>query len=416
MGNSGEYGNFSKWEYILNQEIGIRTQGASTRLAAKKKMSIFSREEYSGNSYFEGIEFGDKRTHSIYTNHSITNIVFTDLLRDRNLAVQNPKEAVVFLNGEYWYDTYLLEKYNKYYLEENYQVNPENTIIIKSDTATEGPDDAYDYYWDILGSAALGDFSIQEEYEEFEQEIDIQSYIDYMCANIYLCNMDMSETKNIMLWRTIEDEGTEFGDGRWRFMIYDMDCVEWVNWSYYDAEEKAAINSFTEVMQFTKMSIDEHKIYASCKKNKEFAKQFVLSFMDMANVNFSVKNIEEKFDKWNYALEGRLKEFFEHRFDYIVPYMAEQFALTGTLEEVTLRLSDVEGGNIRLNTTMPDLSEGSWTGKYYTDYPITVTAVPADGYQFSGWRGTVESDNIMLETTLEEGGIILEDVFEKILE
>ena len=84
-----------------------------------------------------------------------------------------------------------------------------------------------------------------------------------MCANIYLCNMDMSETKNITLWRTIEDEGTEFGDGRWRFMIYDIDCVEWVNESYYDVEEKAAINSFTQKMQYTKMSIDEHKIYAS---------------------------------------------------------------------------------------------------------------------------------------------------------
>jgi len=219
-----------------------------------------------------------------------------------------------------------------------------------------------------------------------------------------------------MLWRTIENEGTEFGDGRWRFMIYDMDCVEWVNWSYYDAEEKAAINSFNEVMQFTKMSIDEHKIYASCKKNEEFAKQFVLSFMDMANVNFSLKNIERIFDKWNYKLEGRLKDFFENRFNYIVSYMAEEFALTGSLEKVTLRITDIEGGNIRLNTTIPDLSEGSWTGKYYTDYPITVTAVPEDGYQFVGWSGNIESDNITIETSLKEGGITLEAIFEKIPE
>jgi len=407
---------FQDGNNILNQEVGIRTQGASTRLAAKKKMSIFSREEYSDSQYFEGIKFGDKKAHSIYTNHSITNIVFPDMLRDRSLALQNPKEASVFLNGEYWYDTYLLEKYNKYYLQENYQVDPKNVIIIKGDEATEGPDDAYDYYFGVLGSAAIHDMSIPEEYERFKQKIDIQSYIDYMCANIYLCNMDMSETKNIMLWRTIENEGTEFGDGRWRFMIYDMDCVEWVNWSYYDAEEKAAINSFNEVMQFTKMSIDEHKIYASCKKNEEFAKQFVLSFMDMANVNFSLKNIERIFDKWNYKLEGRLKDFFENRFNYIVSYMAEEFALTGSLEKVTLRITDIEGGNIRLNTTIPDLSEGSWTGKYYTDYPITVTAVPEDGYQFVGWSGNIESDNITIETSLKEGGITLEAIFEKIPE
>ena len=282
---------------LLNQEVGIRTQGASTRLAAKKKMSIFSREEYSGDVYFDGLILGDKKIHSIYNNHFASNVVFPELLRDRALDTQYAVECTVFLNGEYWYNTYILEKYNKYYLAEKYQVNPENVIIIKGDEATEGPDDAYDYYWSVLGSAAMNDMSIPEEYERFKKKIDIQSYIDYMCANIYLCNMDMSETKNITLWRTIEDEGTEASDTRWRFMIYDMDCVEWMNWSYYGESEKAAVNSFIEVMQFTDMAIKEHKIYFSCKENEEFCKQFVLSFMDMANVNFAVDNVKNVFEK-----------------------------------------------------------------------------------------------------------------------
>ena len=399
---------------ILNQGVGIRTQGASTRLAAKKKMSIFSREEYSGSSYFEGLILGENQIHSVYTNHSISNIVFPELLKDRNLAIQNPMECVVFLNGEYWYDTYLLEKYNKYYLEETYQVNPDNVIIIKDQVATEGPEDAYAYYDSIRGSAAMNDMSIPEEYERFLEKIDIQSYIDYICANVYLCNMDMSETKNMMLWRTIEDEGTEFGDCRWRFMIYDVDCIEWMNWSYYDASDKAEVNSFTEVMQFTGISIDEHKIYASCKKNEEFAKQFVLSFMDMANVNFSVENVEKAFAKWNTELDGDLRYFFEHRFEHIAPYMAEQFNLTGTLEDVTLKVNETAGGTIQLNTTMPDLSEGSWTGKYYTDYPVTVNAVPADGYEFVGWSGSVTSNSDTIEAEVVEGGITLEAIFGKI--
>ena len=405
---------FRNGNIVLNQEVGIRTQGASTRLAAKKKMSIYSREEYSGNSYFEGIKFGNRSVHSLYTNHSITNVVFPQLLQDRKLSVQNPKECVVFLNGEYWYNTYLFEKYNKYYLAENYQVNTENVIIIKNDEATEGPSDAYDYYLDVLGSAAIHDLTVKEEYERFKQKIDIQSYIDYMCANIYLCNMDMSETKNIMLWRTIKDEGTSFGDGRWRFMIYDMDCIEWVNWSYYDAEEKAAINSFIQEMQFTKMSIDEHKIYASCKKNDEFSKQFVLSFMDMANVNFDIENVKTTFERWDNELDEDLQSFFEHRFDYIVPYMAKEFALTGTLENLILKVNDVNGGIIKLNTTVPDVSEGRWTGKYYTDYPVTVTAVPAEGYEFVGWSGSVDSDSATIEAEVIAGGITLEAIFEKV--
>jgi len=404
---------FQDGNSILNQEVGIRTQGASSRNAEKKKMSFYARDEYSGSAYFEGLFMGNEKIHSIYTNHSVSNIVFPNLLEDREVDIQHPKECTVFLNGEYWYDTYFLEKYNKYYLEEVYQINPENVIIIKNDRATEGPEDAYDYYLSVLGSAAIHDLSIPEEYERFEQKIDVQSYIDYICANIYLCNMDMSETKNIMLWRTIEDEGTEFGDGRWRFMLYDIDCVEWVNEDYYDVKEKAAINSFTQKMQYTKMSIDEHKIYASCKKNKEFAKQFVLSFMDMANVNFSIDNVEKAFAKWDRELEDDLRRFFEHRFDYIIPYMAEEFGITGTLENVTLKVNNIDGGVIQLNTTTPDLSEGSWTGMYHTDYPVTVTAVPADGYEFVGWSGSATSDNATIDAEVTVGGITLEAVFER---
>jgi hypothetical protein len=33
----------------------------------------------------------------------------------------------------------------------------------------------------------------------------------------------------------------------------------------------------------------------------------------------------------------------------------------------------------------------NWTGIYFQGVPIVVTAVPADGYQFSHWKGLDES-------------------------
>ena len=69
---------------------------------------------------------------------------------------------------------------------------------------------------------------------------------------------------------------------------------------------------------------------------------------------------------------------------------------------------------LSINTTIPDLSEGSWTGKYYTDYPVTVTAVPADGYEFVGWSGSVTSNSDTIEAEVVEGGITLEAIFGKI--
>ncbi len=398
---------------VLNQKVGIRTQGASTREAPKKKMSIFSREEYSGNTYFEGWELGSKRTHSTYTNHSISNIVFPELLEDRSLGLQNAENCIVFLNGEYWYDTYLLEKYNKHYLAEKYGVNQDNVIIIKDQSETEGPEDSYIYYQQLRDFALNSDFSNRQQYEAFCQKVDMQSYIDFMCANIYLCNMDMSETKNLVLWRTIEDEGTEIGDTRWRWMIYDMDCLEWVNQSYYGADSRAEINTFAETMQFTGVAINEQILFSSLKSNEVYRKQFVTTFLDMANVNFSLENIEKVFAKWSKEPEEEFGDFFEKRFDYIVPYMAEEFYLTGTLENLTLQVNDVQGGKILLNTTEPDMSKGSWTGKYYTDYPIKITAVPEDGYRFVRWEGNVSSENETLEVDIIHGGVIQQAIFEK---
>lgn len=401
-------------EEVLNQEVGIRTQGASTRLIPRKRMSIFAREEYSGNQYFEGITFDGNKSHAFSLNASITNVALPELVKDRDVAVQGATESVTFLNGEYWYNTYILEKYNKYYLEEHYGVNQDNVIIIKNQGINEGPENSYEIYGQLLGYAANTDMSIAENYERLEQMADMQSYIDYICANVYLNNMDMSEIKNYLLWRTTIPDGSDVGDGRWRWMIYDTDCLEWINIGYYGVDEKAAVNSFVSTMEHTGVAINEHVLYSSAKNSPKFCKQFVLSFMDMANVNFSMENVEKVFAKWN-SSPDIYGSFFENRFKYIVPYMAEEFGLTGTLEDVTLQVNDTVGGTIKLNTTTPDLSEGIWTGKYYTDYPITMTAVPADGYEFVGWSGSMTSNSDTIEVEVVEGGIALEAVFEKIV-
>ena len=51
---------------------------------------------------------------------------------------------------------------------------------------------------------------------------------------------------------------------------------------------------------------------------------------------------------------------------------------------------------------------------YYTDYPVTVTAVSNEGYEFIGWSGSVTSDSATIEVEIVAGGITLEAMFQKI--
>lgn len=405
---------FENGKETANQQVGIRTQGAGTRKQAKKRMSLFAREEYSGSKYFDRVSFEDRETHSVLVNTSISNAILPALVKDRNIAVADAykEEICVFLNGEYWYNAWIIEKYNRYYLEEQYGVDRNNVAIIKNHEASEGGEKASELYRELNNCIANGELSVEEKRNRLEQMIDMQSYIDYICANTYLCNMDMADYKNCMLWRTIEADETEVGDGRWRWMMYDTDCIDWTNPGYYEVNTKAEINSFNKKMQTTGYAIKEQPVFIFIKRSEELRQQFVVSFLDMANVNFSMENVTKVFEDWNRSPEI-YGDFFEKRFDYIVPYMAEEFDLTGTLEKVTLKVNNSNGGTIRLNTTTPDLSKGSWTGRYYTDYPVTVTAVPEEGYEFVGWSGSVTSDSATIEAEVTTGGITLEAVFEK---
>ena len=64
--------------------------------------------------------------------------------------------------------------------------------------------------------------------------------------------------------------------------------------------------------------------------------------------------------------------------------MKEFLRLSGNLQSVTLKTNG--NGRIQINSITPDCTNG-WTGKYYSDCNVTVTAIPDAGASFAGWEG-----------------------------
>ena len=153
-------------------------------------------------------------------------------------------------------------------------------------------------------------------------------------------------------------------------------------------------------------------LFRSLRRNEDFCRQFVLTFMDMLNNNFSVTNAEKILVKYGYDLSWT-DHYFEKRPEWAVKHLAEEFDLTGTVETVTISAENPEMGCIVVNTSQIDLSEGSWSGQYFTDYPITVTAIANGGYAFLGWKGDADTtaDSV---TVCVDGGVALEAVFARI--
>lgn len=404
---------FEEGTEVLNQKAGIRIKGSGTRRSAKKKLKLYARSQYNGNDVFEWNPFIDHSTHAFTLEEEFASSFTQSLLTDRAVATQFSRPVTVFINGEYWYSGYMLERYSRRYFQEIYGVSKDNVLIIRDTFVASGENNDRNRYLDMVEFAQQHDMSETENYEQFGQMIDIQSFIDYMAANIYLCNMDANEGHNYILWRTYEDDGTEYGDTRWRWAMYDLDAVEWTDTAFYGVEHWAEIDSFSSVMEYSEIPYDQNEIYKALKSNPEFCRRFVLSFLDMANVNFAPETVKPKLEAYGYGLDWN-DSFFLRRFDSITADLAEEFGLQGTLEEVTVSVNDPQGGYVRVNTTVPDLSEGAWTGKYYTDYDLSLEAVAGEGYAFAGWEGDYEGCEENISLSMEEGGLAVKAVFEKL--
>ncbi len=399
-------------ELVEQQEIGIRIQGNSTRGARRKRFSLFARDEYSGSSTFDIDFFYEKPTHSAVLRSYFSNAFLNTLVEDRAIGTLKARPVTVFLNGEFWYDTYLIEKYSQRYFEETYGVDKDNVVIIKDQEVEDGIEGDFGLYQEVFMYLADHEATIVEDYAEFCEKVDMQSFIDYYCTNIYLCNLDYNDNKNCMLWRVREPGNGEYNDGKWRWLLYDTDAIEWSKGETYGYSELTAVDTFSVKPQFCERPLNEQFFYSTVKKVPAFRKQFVLTFMDMVNTCFSVDNVSAKLEEWGENISWN-NEFFLKRADYIVPYLAKEFELQGTLEEVLVHINNQNAGEIQLNTVTLDFIDETWTGEYFTDYPITVTAVEKPGYKFVGWTGSIESTEKVIEVDMKEGGIELNAVFEK---
>ena len=378
---------------LMDQEVGLRIQGASLRLNPLKRFSIYARKEYSGSRYFEYDLFG-KETHAMFTRGDIVDSMLHDLVKNRDIGTQKAVPIKMFLDGEFWYDTHLREKYNEDYLSAVYNV-PRDKVEIFERVPSE-----------VVNFLETHDLSKMEDYQKFSKMIDVDSYIEYMAINIYACNMDLTEKKNYRAWRTTEETEGKYGDQRIRWLLYDMDYLSWSGSDSYE------IDSFSEKGSHADAPMNEHVVYKALWMNEEFRKKFVLTFMDIANETFSCETVSEQITKWGYDISWK-SGFFEKRFDVIVPALAKEFELQGNLEEITLNVNNSKAGYVQINTIIPQLEEYGWNGMYYTDYPITITATGSEGYEFVGWKcGEKMIKDARIEVQLAEGGCQWEAIFE----
>ena len=392
---------------ITLQPLALRIQGSSAVVYPKKRFALFAETPYSPSDTFEAEIFPGTQTHSVMLKNIVTDLMVRDLLQDRAVALQENFPARVYLNGEYWYDTYVMERFDTRYFQSHYGVK--DVLLVKDGTQEKANErHLQTYYDDFMDWVSETDFALEENWELIQKKMDVQSYIDFFCINHYLCNLDWSEKANYTLWCSTEDTGTGLEDMRWRWCIYDIDNLPDAA-AHFGEDRIAEINTFTARTPWINTQTNEQSLFVELRRNPEFCRQFVLSFMDILNNNFAPDKTEAALRKYGYDMDW-LNGFFRNRAAYCMEHLAEEFQLNGRPETVQITCTDPAMGSVVVNTSCIDLTDGSWSGQYFTDYPITVTATANDGYEFLGWKGDAQSTGETI-TVAVDGGISLEAVF-----
>ena len=379
----------------LNQRAGLKIQGSSSRNVPRKRLIVLSRKELSGSEWFDTELFAGKRTHSVALREGTDNSLTQSFTPDRDVAFQRSIPTAVFLNGEYWYTVFMIERYGEKYFSETFGVSENNIECLKYGVLSYDDMEAYEDHQMLLTFCSENDFSNDAVYEEFCKTVDIQSFIDYMGINLYVANSDTRDMKNFCIWRTYVPENDGFGDGRWRWGLYDMDLLGTALIGQYGIGETSQINNYTHSAYGT--PYDQQTIFAACIKNENFRRRFVLSLMDMINTDFTVERAEKILKEYGLDIEEYEDGFYLKRQAEVIRFTAEEFGLSGKTAEVRVSTNG-ERDCVRLNTVTPDLSE-EWTGTYFTDYPITVST---DSPAFECWEITADGrSTVYYEKTLE---------------
>ena len=183
----------------------------------KKSLSVFFRGGY-GASYLDYPLFADSpvSTYEAFILRAGGQDQLRAYMRDElitataaeftDIAVQKYRPVILYLNGEYWGMYYIREKISEHYVAANYQVSADTV------TLTERNGSHCDSYQALVQYAISHNLSKQEHYDYVCSLMDVEQYIDYIIAQIYIGNSDNSNV------RFFTYEG-----GKWTWILYDTD-------------------------------------------------------------------------------------------------------------------------------------------------------------------------------------------------
>ncbi|MBT8079594.1 MAG: CotH kinase family protein [Gammaproteobacteria bacterium] len=398
-------------------DAGVKIFGGWSRSYPQKSLSIYARGRYGSSEIdyplFPGRSYDSYQTLVLrnsgddWLKSMMRDISMTSLMESANVDIQAYRSVAVYLNGEYWGMHNMREKINEHYIASLHNVDKDTVNLLEYDgEILEGDNTDYLELVDFLEANLLVS---PGNYDYIAERIDIESFIVYQVAEIYFDNQDWPGN-NYKFWNS---PGT-----KWRWILFDTD-FGFSGWT------PSAFDQNTLAFALEANGPDwpnppwSTLILRRLVENESFRNDFINHFADELNSRFLPANVTGHIDSIAATIESEMsthflrwqdyvnvdwatevddmKTFANNRPQHLIAHIEDQFGLSGTYQ-LTVDNANPSAGDVQLNSLTID--SNSWTGSYFNDIPVTLTAVPAPGFVFSQWQGASTSTNEQIELDL----------------
>ncbi|MDA3891121.1 MAG: CotH kinase family protein [Salinivirgaceae bacterium] len=411
---------------------GAKVFGGWSRANDQKSLALFARKAYGTKKF--NYTFFDERENDKFSSLVLRNsgndngrtqfrdAMMTGLVSEVDIDRQAYQPTITFINGEYWGILNMREKVNEDYLEQNHVGVNANKVDILGNNGWEVIEGSSDHYQNMLNYITNNGLQDDEDYDHVHTLMDVDNFMEYQIAQIYYDNKDWPGN-NIKFWRP------QMESGRWRWILYDTDfgfsmghsglgggptyntlsfALEpnnsgWPNPAWSTFLLRSFVENETFVKEFSNRFAD--------RLNHDFRPDKVVSFIDYLadGIKSEVPYHSARWDNlwdFNYDVDVMV-DFSIERPNYMRDYIRQEFGL-GSVVNLKVNVADETMGKVQVNSL--NLKNYPWSGKYFEDNPLPITAIPEPGYEFSHWEG-YSSSAAHIDAKIPSSGMDITAVF-----
>lgn len=308
--------------------------------------------------------------------YKIRSMLCNQALQDSSVGTLEQQPCTVFIDGEYWGIYCLQMDYNATYVQQKYGVSEDNQVYFVQNGTPIGAG-ANESLQKMMDFVTSHDMSVKDNYAQACQMMDMESYADYLCANVYLANANAGQDDWCM-WRTKESRNEKYEDGKWRFAMGR--CEHSVANGVLGDKSTYSINTFMQPQMI------RNPLFQAMIRNDQFCELLQNSMKKMYQ-RFAPETMEEKLNQMEGWLEKpviasvnrfygyvgdrfysseieKIQTFFEMREQFVSRYMEElkTYRLTkAQLQQMEQNRSDDLGtvSNVETNESEETVSDES---------------------------------------------------------